>query len=56
MWRMEFWSGRRGSNSQLSAWEADTLPLSYARSMNGRECGEKIKEVVAEVSIQVAFK
>jgi hypothetical protein len=25
------WSGRRGSNSQLSAWEADTLPLSYAR-------------------------
>ena len=28
---MENWSGRRGSNSQLSAWEADTLPLSYAR-------------------------
>ncbi len=28
----EKWSGRRGSNSQLSAWEADTLPLSYARS------------------------
>lgn len=27
----EKWSGRRGSNSQLSAWEADTLPLSYAR-------------------------
>ena len=27
----EIWSGRRGSNSQLSAWEADTLPLSYAR-------------------------
>src|SRR4051794_10490353 len=26
------WSGRRGSNSRLSAWEADTLPLSYARS------------------------
>src|SRR5687768_10167886 len=26
-----FWSGRRGSNSRLSAWEADTLPLSYAR-------------------------
>ena len=25
------WSGRRGSNSRLSAWEADTLPLSYAR-------------------------
>ena len=27
------WSGRRGSNSQLSAWEADTLPLSYARPL-----------------------
>src|SRR5262245_36490714 len=26
------WSGRRGSNPQLSAWEADTLPLSYSRS------------------------
>lgn len=25
-------SGRRGSNPQLSAWEADTLPLSYART------------------------
>ena len=32
-WKIKFgdWSGRRGSNSQLSAWEADTLPLSYAR-------------------------
>src|SRR6185295_9884973 len=24
------WSGRRDSNPQLPAWEADTLPLSYA--------------------------
>ncbi len=27
------WSGRRGSNSRPSAWEADALPLSYSRSM-----------------------
>ncbi len=25
------WSGRGDSNPRLSAWEADTLPLSYAR-------------------------
>ncbi len=25
------WSGRRGSNSRPSAWEADALPLSYSR-------------------------
>ena len=29
--RGEMWSGRRDSNSRLSAWEANTLPLSYAR-------------------------
>lgn len=29
----EFWSGRRDSNPRPSAWEADTLPLSYARSV-----------------------
>ena len=28
---MEQWSGRWDSNPRLSAWEADTLPLSYAR-------------------------
>jgi hypothetical protein len=27
------WSGRRGSNPQHLAWEASTLPLSYARLM-----------------------
>ena len=27
-----FWSGRWGSNPRPSAWEADALPLSYARS------------------------
>ena len=27
----EGWSGRRDSNPRPSAWEADTLPLSYAR-------------------------
>ena len=27
----EKWSGQRDLNPQLSAWEADTLPLSYAR-------------------------
>ena len=26
-----FWSGRRGSNPQPTAWEAATLPLSYSR-------------------------
>jgi hypothetical protein len=25
------WSGRRDSNSRLSAWEADVLPLNYSR-------------------------
>ena len=28
------WSGRRDSNPRLSAWEANTLPLSYARKIN----------------------
>ncbi len=28
----EKWSGKRGSNPQLSAWEADALPLNYSRS------------------------
>ncbi len=28
-----FWSGKRDSNPRPSAWEADTLPLSYSRSM-----------------------
>ena len=27
-----FWSGKRDSNPRPSAWEADTLPLSYSRS------------------------
>ena len=27
----EFWSGKRDLNPQPSAWEADTLPLSYSR-------------------------
>jgi hypothetical protein len=29
---LEMWSGRRGSNPQPPAWEADALPLSYSRS------------------------
>ncbi len=28
------WSGRRGSNPQPPAWEADALPLSYSRSFD----------------------
>ena len=28
-----FWSGKRDSNPRPSAWEADTLPLSYSRSI-----------------------
>lgn len=27
----EFWSGQRDLNPQPTAWEAGTLPLSYAR-------------------------
>ena len=27
------WSGRRGSNSRRSAWEADILPLNYSRTL-----------------------
>src|SRR5260370_37120464 len=30
-WKL--WSGRRGSNPQPPAWEADALPLSYSRSV-----------------------
>ena len=29
--RFKYWSGRRDSNPRLTAWEAGTLPLSYAR-------------------------
>ena len=29
--RRGIWSGRRDSNSRLSAWEADILPLNYSR-------------------------
>ena len=29
--RVGFWSGKRDLNPQPSAWEADTLPLSYSR-------------------------
>lgn len=29
--RFEIWSGKRDLNPQPSAWEADTLPLSYSR-------------------------
>ncbi len=29
---VKIWSGQRDSNPRRSAWEADTLPLSYARS------------------------
>src|SRR5690606_15308900 len=28
----ESWSGRSGSNRRHSAWEADVLPLNYARA------------------------
>lgn len=31
--RLKYWSGQRDLNPQPSAWEADTLPLSYARNM-----------------------
>ena len=29
--KIRYWSGRRGSNPQPTAWEAATLPLSYSR-------------------------
>ena len=35
----EKWSGRRDSNPRLAAWEAATLPLSYARSA-AADCGQ----------------
>ena len=31
----QFWSGRQGSNLRRTAWKADTLPLSYARTYSG---------------------
>ena len=31
---MQFWSGRRDSNSRPIAWKAMTLPLSYSRSQS----------------------
>ena len=34
--KLEFhWSGRPGSNRRRPAWEADILPLNYARSLGG---------------------
>ena len=35
--RAERWSGRSGSNRRHSAWEADVLPLNYARISNDLE-------------------
>ena len=32
--KRKLWSGRRDLNPRPSAWEADTLPLSYARNTN----------------------
>ena len=32
MWCKGIWSGRRDSNPQPSAWEADALPLRHTRS------------------------
>src|ERR1044072_8183691 len=48
----EKWRGRRGSNSQLSAWEADTLPLSYARS---KKPSEKIVKAGGNCQFDVAL-
>ena len=30
-----FWSGKRDSNSRLSPWQGDALPLNYSRIYNG---------------------
>ena len=30
-----FWSGKRDSNSRLSPWQGDALPLNYSRKYNG---------------------
>ena len=35
----EIWSGKRDLNPQPSAWEADTLPLSYSRAVGGKYSG-----------------
>ena len=37
--RREIWSGQRDSNPRPSAWEADALPLSYARSNRSNGAG-----------------
>src|SRR5262249_41086808 len=42
------WSGRRGSNPQPLAWEANALPLSYSRSdlFDLSKSGRKLPQVI----------
>ena len=41
--RVEEWSGRRDSNPQPSAWEADALPLRHTRSRDEKKI---VKELI----------
>ena len=46
---VKIWSGRRDSNPQPSAWEADALPLRHTRSRRG----EKQKDEVLNKKIYI---
>src|SRR5262245_65314959 len=49
------WSGRRGSNPQPLAWEANALPLSYSRSdlLDLSKSERKLPQVI--IGCQAAF-
>src|SRR3954469_11706168 len=44
--RSEDWSGRSGSNRRHSAWEADVLPLNYARASHRIANGSGTEQLV----------
>jgi hypothetical protein len=41
----EIWSGRRDSNPQPSAWEADALPLRHTRSLRKLQGSKRRKKI-----------
>jgi hypothetical protein len=45
IWCKEIWSGRRDSNPQPSAWEADALPLRHTRSMGEKKIIKVLRRV-----------
>src|SRR5438132_289640 len=56
--RSEDWSGRSGSNRRHSAWEADVLPLNYARSVrdNSEGGGRRKRETCPPHATCSAFR